>query len=184
MDVQVKYKRYLGVFGTPTDSMCCESMTLRTGYVLVGVMDMLIAVLSMWELAWIMWTSEEVERFTVETLVGDVIAFTAFPFAASGLLGLPNCDLWKVSAYSYFKHCEFLFLCLFYPLVLHDICLEGSLGCDRFTLTLLWVIRFIYNFYTTYLVWSVDMRLKTNQLIIIMHGPRVVESIKSPISPN
>lgn len=184
MDLQVKYKRYLGVFGTPADAICWQTMTLRTGYVMVGLVDMILAVMSLWELVLVLWSWEGMGRYQVETALSDLFAILAFPFAVSGLLGLPNFDLWKVSAYSYFKHIELLLLCLFYPFALQDLCYAGSLGCDNYTLALLWVIRAMCNFYATYIVWSVDMRMRVNQLVVIQHGPEVAKSIQSPISSN
>lgn len=182
MDLQVKYKRYCGVFGTPAEAICWDTMTLRTGYVVVGVLDMILAVLSVWELGLVLWNWQWGSRYDVETALSDIFAILAFPFALCGLLGLPNFDQWKVSAYSYFKHSELLLLCCFYPFLLRDFCSAGSLGCDVYTLALLWVIRGVCNFYGTYVVWSVDMRMKVNQLVVVQHGPEVAKSIQSPIT--
>lgn len=156
--------------------MCCHALPLKSAVVIVGVLDVIVALLSFAELVMAIWTSahDSTHSFFL-TCCADLLAFTAAPVALLALCSLHSGKNTHIRLYSLYKQVELLVLAAFTAFEFKINCVEGDQGCDLIAMTAIWLCKCAFNLYFTFLVWSAAVRLGNNETLLVVFGRDMVK---------
>ena len=112
---QVENEKFLKVCGSPYKSMCCSLITLRSGVIIIGIIDIIIGILYFIDLiqfVTILITHGVFYIFSFLSLGIACVKIISIPFALIGIRGINRITPADISLYSKFKIVEMFVLML------------------------------------------------------------------------
>lgn len=176
MEFKTSYPRFFLCHIEPAASMCCNALPIKSGVIIVSVLDIIIALLSFAELILTIWASaHDSTHSLLITCLSDLLGITAAPIALLALVSLYSSNYRHIHLYSLYKQVELLVLAVFTAIEFKVSCMEGDQGCDLISMTGMWLARCLFNLYFTFLVWSADVRLSNNETLLVIFGRDMIK---------
>ncbi|OMJ73522.1 hypothetical protein SteCoe_27783 [Stentor coeruleus] len=191
MDLQdtIERKKFLLIFGAPYKSFL-GILTLKSAIISIAILDILIGVyyisdliIDFFRMIYGGYMYSLVYLITTESLLGG----TALGFAIIGFRGCNRLSPEDISVYSKYKHFELFVQTIVKILVYISVFKYQSYYYASYyspyipksSVLFFIIIGRIIQFILVKVIWSAEIRMKNNQMLLFQHGEKTAEIIQT-----